>query len=180
MAKPSKMQTDALLRLKHEVIDQMVTMNYWEEERIHPLHDIPLAVLRKNATQRHGVTRFRRGANASELKTEDVETIDLHPQLLENRWLDYARFVLYHEYLHALGNRFHDAHFRNLELQWPHSGAGRGREFTIYLRKRTATWLWVCTSCEKEYPRRKKANGRFRCRTCSAILTDVPNIQETN
>ena len=126
------------------------------------------------------MTRFRRGAHASTLKTEDVETIDLHPQLLENRWLDYARFVLYHEYLHALGNRFHDAHFRNLELQWPHSGADRGREFTIYLRKRTATWLWVCTSCEKEYPRRKKSNGRFRCRACSTILTDVPNMQETN
>ena len=180
MAKPSKMQTDALLQLKHVVIDQMVTMNYWEEERIHPLHDIPLAVLRKNATQRHGVTRFRRGANASELKTEDVETIDLHPHLLHEDWNDYAQFVLYHEYLHALGNRFHDATFRKLESHWPFSGSQRGREFTQFLRKRSATWLWVCTTCNKKYPRKRKSNGRFRCRTCSTTLVDVANIQETN
>ena len=180
MAKPSSGQIEILTSLKEYVLNEMEVMQFWHHETLLPLHSIQLAVLRKNATQRHGVTRFRRGAHASALKTEDVETIDLHPQLLENRWLDYARFVLYHEYLHALGNRFHDAHFRNLELQWPHSGADRGREFTIYLRKRTATWLWVCTSCEKEYPRRKKANGRFRCRTCSTILTDVANKQETN
>ena len=180
MAKPSNGQIQVLSSLKEDVLTQMESMQLWEQEAIFPLHSIPLAVLRRNATQRHGVTRFRRGAQASTLKTEDVETIDLHPKLLDDAWLDYARFVLYHEYLHAIGNRFHDAHFRNLELQWPHSGADRGREFTIYLRKRTATWLWVCTSCEKEYPRRKKANGRFRCRTCSTILTDVANTQETN
>ena len=55
----------------------------------------------KNATQRHGVTRFRVGRNAVELRTEDVETIDLHPHLLNENWEDYARFVLYHEYLHV-------------------------------------------------------------------------------
>ena len=180
MAKPSIGQIHVLSSLKEYVLSQMESMPLWEQETILPLHSIPLAVLRRNATQRHGVTRFQRGAHSSVLKTEDVETIDLHPKLLDDAWLDYARFVLYHEYLHALGNRFHDANFRNLERYWPHAGAERGREFTRYLRKRTATWLWVCTSCEKEYPRRRKANGRFRCRTCSTILTDVENLQETN
>ena len=180
MAKPSNGQIQVLSSLREDVLSQMESMSLWGQEAIFPLHSIPLAVLRRNATQRHGVTRFRRGAQASTLKTEDVETIDLHPRLLDDAWLDYARFVLYHEYLHALGNRFHDANFRNLELQWPHAGAERGREFTKYLRKRTATWLWVCKSCEKEYPRRRKANGRFRCRTCSTILIDVENMQEAN
>ena len=180
MAKPSNGQIQVLSSLKEDVLSQMESMSLWEQEAIFPLHSIPLAVLRRNATQRHGVTRFRRGSQASTLKTEDVETIDLHPRLLHDAWLDYARFVLYHEYLHALSNRFHDANFRNLELQWPHAGAERGREFTKYLRKRTATWLWVCKSCEKEYPRRRKANGRFRCRTCSTILIDVANMQEAN
>ena len=180
MAKPSKEQESVLASLKEDVLVQMTTINTWSADQIEPLQEIPLAVLRRNATQRHGVTRFRRGANGSELKTKDVETIDLHPQLLEQNWKDYARFVLYHEYLHALGNRFHDATFRLLEKQWPFSGAERGREFTQYLRKRTARWLWVCRTCDKQYPRKSKANNRYRCRICSTILVDVANMQEAN
>ena len=158
----------------------MKTIGIGNESRLNSLNPIPLAVLRRNATQRHGVTRFRRGANASELKTEDVQTVDLHPMLLDPSWHDYARFVLYHEYLHALGNRFHDVAFRRLEQLWPHDGAERGREFTQFLRQRMATWLWVCTTCDKKYPRKRRANGRFRCRACSTILVDVMNTQEAN
>ena len=180
MAKPSSQQASVLMTLKDEVLDEMKTMGFESEERLNALQSIPLAVLRRNATQRHGVTRFRRGANATELKTEDVETIDLHPILLKDSWNDYARFVLFHEYLHALGNRFHDAAFRRLESMWPHEGHERGREFTQYLRQRTATWLWVCKTCDNQYPRKRKANGRFRCRACSTILIDVVNTQEAN
>ena len=180
MARPSSEQKIVLSCLKEDVLAKMRAMNVWSNHLLTPLADIPLAVLRKNATQRHGVTRFRRGANPSILNTEDVKTIDLHPQLLEDSWNDYARFVLYHEYLHALGNRFHDSSFRKLEQQWQDSGAERGLEFTQFLRKRTATWMWVCQTCERSYPRKRKANGRFRCRDCSTILVDVPNTQETN
>ena len=180
MTKPSSQQASVLMTLKDEVLDEMKTMGFESEERLDALQSIPLAVLRRNATQRHGVTRFRRGANATELKTEDVETIDLHPILLKDSWNDYARFVLFHEYLHALGNRFHDAAFRRLESMWPHEGHERGREFTQYLRQRTATWLWVCKTCDNQYPRKRRANGRFRCRTCSTILIDVVNAQEAN
>ena len=180
MAKASTEQKEVLFELKEYVLSQMESMGHWDEEHLESLQEIPLAVLKKNATQRHGVTRFRVGRNAMELKTEDVETIDLHPQLLSENWEDYARFVLYHEYLHALGNRFHDSEFRRLEDKWPSYGSDRGREFTQFLRQRSATWLWVCATCDKKYPRKRKANGRFRCRICSTILTDVPNMQETN
>ena len=180
MARPSKEQKALLSILKDDVLNQMEAMEHWKDKHLSPLYDIPLAVLRRNATQRHGVTRFRRGANSKKLETEDVETIDLHPELLTDSWNNYARFVLYHEYLHALGNRFHDSLFRSLEDQWPDSGAERGREFTQFLRQRTATWLWTCQSCDKQYPRKRKANGRFRCRICSSILVDVPNMQGPN
>jgi len=180
MAKPSLEQSNVLNRLRDEVLEEMKAIGFDNELRLHALNTIPLAVLRRNATQRHGVTRFRRGANASELKTEDVETIDLHPILLDPSWRDYAQFVLYHEYLHALGHRFHDATFRQLEQLWPHNGAERGRNFTQFLRQRTATWLWVCTSCNNKYPRKTRANGRFRCRACSTVLVDVMNTQEAN
>lgn len=180
MAKPSIEQTEVLARMKDEVLAEMKAMGFDNQERLQALDSIPLAVLRRNATQRHGVTRFRRGAHAVELNTEDVETIDLHPVLLNSSWSDYARFVLYHEYLHALGHRFHDSTFRGLEQMWPHNGAERGREFTQYLRQRTASWLWVCKTCDNKYPRKRRANGRFRCRTCSTILIDVVNAQEAN
>ena len=180
MAKPSAEQSNVLSHLKDEVLDQMQAIGFESESRLHALNSIPLAVLRRNATQRHGVTRFRRGANASELKTKDVETIDLHPMLLNGSWHDYARFVLFHEYLHALGHRFHDATFRRLEQLWPHRGAERGREFTQFLRQRSATWLWVCPTCDNKYPRKRRANGRFRCRGCSTVLHDVLNTQEAN
>lgn len=180
MAKPSKEQSIVLSQLKDDVLEEMNKIGFNDQACMNSLNSIPLAVLRRNATQRHGVTRFRRGANASELKTEDVQTVDLHPMLLDPMWHDYARFVLYHEYLHALGNRFHDAAFRRLERLWPHYGAERGREFTQFLRQRTATWLWVCTTCDKKYPRKRRANGRFRCRACSTTLIDVMNTQEAN
>ena len=125
MAKPSNEQSIVLSQLQDEVLEQMKTIGFENESRLNSLNSIPLAVLRRNATQRHGVTRFRRGANASELKTEDVETVDLHPMLLDPSWHDYARFVLYHEYLHALGNRFHDTTFRRLEQLWPHHGTNQ-------------------------------------------------------
>ena len=180
MAKPSIQQNQRLAQLKQDVLVQMESMGHWSQESLSPLQNIPLAVLRKNATQRHGVTRFRRGARTTELKTKDVETIDLHPNLLSMEWNDYAQFVLYHEYLHALGNRFHDTAFHQLEQLWPFPGSERGREFTQLMRQKSATWLWVCTTCDKKYPRKRKANRRFRCRTCSTILTDVPNMQEVN
>ena len=77
MAKPSKEQTIVLNQLKDDVLQQMKTVGIENESRLNSLNSIPLAVLRRNATQRHGVTRFRRGANASELKTEDVQTLSL-------------------------------------------------------------------------------------------------------
>ena len=39
---------------------------------------------------------------------------------------------------------------------------------------------FVCKTCDNQYPRKRKANGRFRCRACSTILIDVVNAQEAN
>ena len=84
MAKPSKDQGQELARLRDDVLNEMHLLGKWDQHNLDQLHTIPLAVLRRNATQRHGVTRFRRSARRCELRTEDVETIDLHPQLLEH------------------------------------------------------------------------------------------------
>ena len=132
---------------------------------------IPLGVLRKNATQRHGVTRWRTLPSGA----LSVEVVDLHPSLLEDDWEDYALFVLFHEYLHALGYRAHDAQFRSMEAQWPDSkGAMRGKDFTHERRLARAAWHWVCSTCEQRFPRQRRGGGRFLCRTCRTVLVDVP------
>ena len=95
-------------------------------------------------------------------------------------WLDYARFVLYHEYLHALGNRFHDAHFRNLELQWPHSGADRGRNLPFIFVSELQLGYGFVLRVKRNTLDERNRMGVSDVVPCSTILTDVPNMQETN
>ena len=179
MAKPSSIQVTSLEDLRIEVLLTMNHMEVWADDKLRNLHHVQLAVLRRNATQRHGVTRFKRGRTSEALHFEDVETVDLHPHLLTEEWLDYARFVLYHEFLHVLGMRYHNAAFRRIESLWPHGGASQGKAFTQYLRRRSADWLWTCTTCANQYPRKKRSNGRYKCRTCSTVLIDIENVGET-
>ena len=61
MAKPSSQQIEELTRLREFVIEVMMAMEVWSEEELTKLNAIDLGVLRKNATQRHGVTRWKRG-----------------------------------------------------------------------------------------------------------------------
>ena len=59
MAKASGIAYAALLQLRDEVIHIMKDMPAWRDEDVEKLAEIPLGVLRKNATQRHGVTRWK-------------------------------------------------------------------------------------------------------------------------
>ena len=68
------------------------------------LDGVPLGMLRRSATRLHAVCRYRRGVRKSEGVTPaDVRCIDVHPYALTEEWSRYADFLLYHEYLHALG-----------------------------------------------------------------------------
>ena len=175
MAKPSTLQLRELNALRDFVIEVMKSMETWSEHMLTSLNEIELGVLRKNATQRHGVTRWRRGVMKPSMP-EEVEVIDLHPRLLSDKWKPYAAWVMHHEFVHALGFTAHDAKFRSLERLWPSpKSSTMGSEFTEMLRKEKATWLWICKKCEKEYPRQKASRGRYMCRICRSILKDVPN-----
>ena len=57
MVKPNDDQISNLNELKDIVVDVMLGMSIWSKEQLAMLDKIPLGVLRKNATQRHGVTR---------------------------------------------------------------------------------------------------------------------------
>ena len=171
MVKPTHAQKTKLVALREDVVSTMEGLPFLADIDLSGLLTIPLGVLRKNATQRHGVTRWRTLPSGA----LSVEVVDLHPSLLEDDWEDYALFVLFHEYLHALGYRAHDAQFRSMEAQWPDSkGAMRGKAFTHERRLARAAWHWVCSTCGQRFPRQRRGGGRFLCRTCRTVLVDVP------
>lgn len=176
MAKPSKEQTILLNELRDFVIDVMRDMPEWVDANVERLLTIPLGVLRRNATQRHGVTRWKRGVDIASLEPEDVEVIDLHPRMLNEQWRAYSAFVLHHEYIHALGLRAHNTLFRQLEAAWPGNKAStHGILFTEHLRREKAIWLWCCPNCQQEFPRQKPSRRRYRCRKCNTTLVDKKN-----
>ena len=139
------------------------------------LENIPLGRLRRDATRLHAVCRYQKGVRKSEITgPNDVRCVDVHPAALTEEWKRYAAFLLYHEYLHALGFAGHDRTFRNLEALWPDEDAKKmGGSFGNHLRNRAAKWLWRCPQCSKEHPRTRRAKGRYRCRECLKVLVDV-------
>ena len=176
MVKPNAEQMRTLAGYRDIVLQNMHALGIVGIEQQQALIEVPLGVLRSNATQRHGATRWRR-LSSGDL---ELEVVDLHPNLLVNEWADYAHFVLFHEYLHALGYRQHNSAFRSLEALWPDGkGAGRGKEFTRSRRLARARWMWLCRECGERYPRQKKGAGRYFCRTCNTALVDeaVQDIQ---
>ena len=56
MVKPSQIQLEELNHLRDFVLEVMMAMEVWSEHELTKLTEIDLGVLRKNATQRHGVT----------------------------------------------------------------------------------------------------------------------------
>jgi len=173
MVNPKPFQSTLLEGLKELVLDLMIDMEIWSQTNTKELSEIKLGVLRSDATQKHGVTRWKRGVDTTNLQPNDVEVIDIHPDLLEDKWKAYGAFVLHHEYIHALGFRGHDAKFRYLEHSWPGSKAAiHGSEFTEFLRMKNAKWIWHCVKCGNNYPRKKPSKGRYNCRQCSKRLID--------
>ena len=109
MVKPNNEQLRELIELREFVIEVMTSMGVWSEELLTKLTNIDLGVLRKNATQRHGVTRWRQGIRNPTIP-EEVKVIELHPRLLSSEWKPYAAWVLHHEFVHALGYKLMTQH----------------------------------------------------------------------
>ncbi|MDP6900095.1 MAG: hypothetical protein QGF94_04595 [Candidatus Thalassarchaeaceae archaeon] len=159
-----------------EVISVMHTIPELVDLPIAALQQIPLGKVRKNATNLHAVCRYKKGVQkANGVGPEDVRCVDVHPEALTSKWMRYAAFLLFHEYLHALGFANHDRTFRQMEALWPDQDAKTmGKDFGTFLRMRTAKWLLECPKCNISHPRKRRGNGRYRCRTCRVILVDIP------
>ena len=169
MARADASQQTVMEHHRADVVATMRTLGLIDAQAESMLFNVRLGVLRSSATQRHGATRWVRGANGARA----VDVVDLHPSLLTDEWSDYARFVLFHEYLHVLGHRAHDSAFRTLERSWPDREASQqGKAFTHARRMARAKWHWVCTSCHQRFPRQRRGGGRYVCRTCRTVLVD--------
>ena len=159
------------------VIQKMRSIDELSRFDLDPLSEIPLGTLRRSSTRLHAICRYKRGVSKSgRTGPSDVRCIDVHPYSMTEEWSRYADFLLYHEYIHALGIPNHGREFRFLEGLWPDEGArSMGQEFGRYLRERSAKWLWVCPSCNDRHPRSRRGNGRYRCRSCKVLLEDHEN-----
>ena len=161
--------------IRNIVIPVMRILDLISPEEEEKLKRIPLGYIRKNSTRMHAVCRFKPGPKGYTKTIEDVKEVAIHPEAVNEKWIHYAQFLMFHEYLHAIGNIRHDAVFRQLEDLWPDEEAkNAGKEFGNFLRNRAAKWLWTCPRCDKEHPRTRKSNGRYLCRECKVTLIDSP------
>lgn len=164
-----------LTRLASNVVHTMHQIPQLSLLPVNELQNIPLGRLRRDAIRLHAVCRYQKGVKKSEISGPvDVRCVDVHPAALTNDWQRYAAFLLYHEFLHALGFAGHNKTFRDLEALWPDLQArGMGKSFGNHLQKRAAKWLWTCPRCSKEHRRTRRGRGRYRCRECQIVLIDV-------
>tara|TARA_B100001750_G_scaffold239537_1_gene247746 strand:+ start:8639 stop:9208 length:570 start_codon:yes stop_codon:yes gene_type:complete len=165
----------SLESLRFRVIGIMSQIDSLAEINLQPLTEVPLATLRKNATRLHGVCRYNKGIDKrrTDLSPLDVREVALHPESLKNEWIRYAEFLMFHEFLHAIGFSGHNRVFRELESHWPDTGAKEmGIEFSKYLRQRNAKFAWKCPNCHWQTNRSLRAAGRYICRTCRVKLVD--------
>ena len=164
-----------LTRVASNVVHTMHQIPQLSLLPVNELQNIPLGRLRRDATRLHAVCRYQKGVRKSEISGPvDVRCVDVHPAALTNDWQRYAAFLLYHEFLHALGFAGHDKTFRDLEALWPDLQArGMGKSFGNHLQKRAAKWLWTCPQCSKEHRRTRRGRGRYRCRECQIVLIDI-------
>ncbi|MBT4059361.1 MAG: hypothetical protein HOE69_03540 [Euryarchaeota archaeon] len=169
------MSSASLEFLRYRVLGIMSRMDALSGKNLQPLAEIPLALIRKNATRLHGACRFKKGVDKwrQDLSPLHVKEVALHPESLNDEWLRYAEFLMFHEFLHALGHGGHDQIFRNLEAQWPDKDAKQmGINFTRYLRQRNAKFAWTCPKCSWKTERSIKSGGRYLCRKCKVKLVD--------
>ncbi len=166
-----------LKKISITVIEEMMNIPDLSDFLTEGLFQIPLGKLRISAVKLHAVCRYNKGVKKTDdISPNNVKRIDIHPMALDVRWERYAKFLLFHEYLHALGFPNHGKEFRRLEALWYDDEArGMGRSFSLHIRMLNTRWIWFCPSCDIKHTRSKRSNGRYRCRSCLSILIDVAN-----
>ena len=180
MAKPTPEQLLQLEGFRNIASQVLFGLGIVNSNMLASIDLIPLTVLKRSATIRHGSTKWKVGMPVYGTPDE-VGEISLHPELLETSWRSYGVWVMYHELIHACGYIRHDKDFRKIESCWPDkTSKGLGKYFTTYLRSKKYEWNWTCHSCDTVYLRQRRSNGRYACRHCKKTLVDVHRIPQNS
>ena len=171
-----------MTELSFSVIEVMKGIEQFGNFDLEDLASIDIGLLRSDSTRRHAVCRYKKGISKKDRSgPSDVRRIDIHPCVLKKGWENYARYLLFHEYIHALGISNHGPRFRALDSEWPNpTDRDIGKRFYLYLLRRNGKWIWRCRECQFFVIRTERCNGRYLCRRCMSVLIDVNNHQGSN
>ena len=172
-------------QLSNNVILKMATFSdisgnkIFTENKLSTLSKIPLSYLSRNSISRHGLTTNLDKSMRISIANCQVR---LNYNLFQIDYIDYAEFVLFHEYIHCLGNFSHNKEFRMLESLWPNKKEMNilGKKLTKELQDCRSNWAWTCSKCGFIV---KKSTRRFRNnyfhKECKGKLQNIPIIHPT-
>ena len=175
-----------LSELKNNVIIKMKNFTDSKDERffsdtqISKLTKIQISFLSNNSISRHGLTTNL--DKTQKISSENCQ-VKLNRNLLQKEYLEYAEFVLFHEYLHCLGNFSHDKNFRQLENIWPEKKKMNaiGKELTRDLQEKKSQWAWTCSKCGYIVKRStRKFRSNYFHKECLGKLRNIPIIRPTS
>ena len=151
----------------------------FSDSELSNLSQIEISYLSKNSISRHGLTT---NLNKSNRISNDNCTVRLNRNLFQEEYLDYAEFVLFHEYIHCLGNFTHNKEFRLTENLWPRKKQMNliGKKLTRELQDSMCRWAWTCSKCGFVVRKstRKFRNNYFH-KECNGKLKNIPIIHPT-
>ena len=173
-------------QLRHNVISKMRTFvgndneRFFSDNELLQLTEIEVSFLSRNSVSRHGLTT---NLDKSKKISPSNCTVRLNRKLFEKKYFPYAEFVLYHEYVHCLGNFSHDKNFRYLENLWPNMKKMNifGRELTRELQENNSKWAWTCSKCGfvVKCSTRKFRSNYFH-KECLGKLENIPINRPTS
>ena len=175
-----------LSQLRHNVISKMrvfVDINnerFFSDYELSQLSKIEVSFLTKNSISRHGLTT---NLDKSKKISPSNCKVRLNRKLFEEKYSLYAEFVLYHEYIHCLGNFSHDKNFRQLENLWPNVEKMSifGRQLTRELQENNSQWAWTCSKCGFIVKRStRKFRSNYFHKECLGKLENIPIIRPTS
>ena len=140
-------------------IQVLVELGVVNRKMLASIDQIPLTVLKRSATIRHGSTKWKKGCQFMEHQMRLERFLFIQNCLSQAGDLTEV-WVMYHELIHACGYVRHDRTFRKIEACWPEKASkALGKYFTTYLRSKKYEWNWTCPSCNSVYLRQRKVTA---------------------
>ena len=174
-----------LNQLRNNVISKMTSFSdisgnrIFSDTELSNLSGIELSYLSRNSVSRHGLT-----TNSDKSKRISISncSVRLNRNLFHEDYLDYAEFVLFHEYIHCLGNFTHNKEFRMIENLWPNKKEMNiiGKRLTKELQDRNSKWAWTCSKCGFIVRRStRKFRSNYFHKECTGKLQNIAIIRPT-